>query len=156
MPSFTRRALSRLIIKRFARLGAYLQDPRDLVQECLVLDGLTALEGLDVVGLGVDLLGEFGLSHLVGFLAAALGDGFADLRVHLLHGDDVVGAVDFGETLAFDAGFGGLLFFEKDSYVRKMCRRDKGGKGGRWRKGFGHTGLPVENFFSVPTMVPLL
>ena len=50
------------------------------------------------------------LRHLVGTLfRAAVADVLADFRGDFVRGDDVVGAVDFGEALAFGAGFVGLV-----------------------------------------------
>ena len=50
------------------------------------------------------------MGHFEAVFGAALLDGFGDFGVEFLRGDDVVGAVDFRETLAFDAGFVGLFF----------------------------------------------
>ena len=103
-----RRPLSRLLIQRLTGLRADLEDSRNLVQQRLVLDSLTALQSLDIVCLSIDLLRELRLCHLVGGLGAAITDRIANFGVDFLDGDDIVGAVDFGETLTFDAAFAGL------------------------------------------------
>lgn len=104
----TRRTLRWLLVQWLACLGTDLEDSSDLVEQLLVLDRLTALQGFDVVGRDVNFLGKVGLSHLVAFLTAAFSDGGTDVSADFLDRDDVIGAVDFGETLAFDTGFAAL------------------------------------------------
>ena len=49
------------------------------------------------------------MRQLVSLLCPAILDGFGDLGVHFLRGDDIIGTVDFRKTLAFDTGgFAGL------------------------------------------------
>ena len=136
-----------LLIQRQPRLGTNLERPRHLIQQRLVLDRVPALERLYVLGRRVHLLGQLRLRHLVGPLfRAAVADVLADFGGHFVRRDDVVGAVDFGQTLAFGAGFAGLLFFW--GCVSGMGSIVRVGSGGL-------TALPVANFFSVPTMAPL-
>lgn len=115
------RSLGGLFIQRLAGLGAYFQYSCHLVQQCLILDGLSALQGLDIVGLSIDFLGEFGLCHLVRVFRATVTDGGADFRIDFLDRDDVIGAVDFGKTLAFDTGFAGLWVGQK-TYFNLVAR----------------------------------
>ena len=115
---------------RFPSPGTDLQDPADLVQESLVLDRTSALEQLDVVRLSIHFLGQLCLRHLEALLCPAVLDGFGDIGVHLLRSDDVIRAIDFGQTLAFDAGcFAGL---RRGWSVWGTGRGCLGGNGGVW------------------------
>jgi len=138
---------------RLPRLRTYLQHAADLVQQRLVLDRGTALQQLDVVGLGVDLLGQLRLRELEAVLGAAVLDRVGDLAVEFEGGDDVVGAVDFGEALAFGGGGGGGGLEWGGGSVRGGGRR-WGGKRGRGEEGRGLTAFPAANFFSVAMMAP--
>lgn len=72
----------------------------------MVLDGLSALEQLDVVGGRVDLFGQLRLGHFIGpFLAASIPDAGSDFRPCFLHGNDVVRSVHFRKTLSIGARF---------------------------------------------------
>lgn len=90
------------IRQRLSSLGADLQHPRDLIEQRLILDRRPALQQFDVVGGAVDLLRKLGLRQLESFLGPAVLDRFGDLSVELLRGNDIVGAVDLCEALAFN------------------------------------------------------
>ena len=76
----------------------------------MILNRIPTLQRLDILGRRVHLLRQLRLRHLVGpFFRAAVADVLADFGGHFVRGDDVVRAVDFGETLAFGAGFVGLV-----------------------------------------------
>ena len=92
-----------LVGQRLPRPGADLEHPADFVEQLLVLARLAALQTLDVVGADVALLGQLRLRHLESFLSAPLLDGLEHLVVVLLRRHHVVGAVDFGQALAFGA-----------------------------------------------------
>jgi len=77
--------------------------------EDLLIGGAgAALEVGDDCGGGVALSSEVLLGHLGLHLGSGLGDGVADLLADGVGLDDVVGAVDLGEALAFDGRLGGL------------------------------------------------
>ena len=86
-------------------------NPQNLLhrrQDLLVRGRRSALEvrndTLGRVALGRQVL----LCHLRLHLLSLLRDGVADFLANCVGLDDVITAVDFGEMLAFDAGFGGL------------------------------------------------
>jgi len=77
-------------------------------QQLLIRRGSAALKVCDYGGRGVTLGGKVLLCHcsalvVLGF-GARLGDGLADNDADCLGLDDIVGAVDFGKTLAFLTG----------------------------------------------------
>jgi len=83
-------------------------------QQLLIRRGSAALKVCDYGGRGVTLGGKVLLCHcsalvVLGF-GARLGDGLADNDADCLGLDDIVGAVDFGKTLAFLTGSCGSLW----------------------------------------------
>ena len=84
-----------LVLQRLPSLRTDLQYPGHLVQKRLVLDCSPALQKLDIICLRVDFLSQLCLRHLESFCRPPLLDGFCDLRINLLWGDDIVGAIDF-------------------------------------------------------------
>ena len=140
-----------LVRDRLASPRADFQDPADLIQQGLVLDGVSALEQLDVVCLRIHFLGQLCLRVLESLLCPAVLDGFGDLGVHFLRRHDIIGAVDFRETLAFDTGgFAGL-----EVWIISMGEKEW--KVWRHRLRLRDEGLTVfadANFFSVATMAP--
>lgn len=85
-----------------------VEDPLHGGEDLLIGGAGAALEVGDNCGSGVALGGEVLLGHLRLHLGSGLGDGVADLLADGVGLDDVVGAVDLGEALAFDGGLGGL------------------------------------------------
>jgi hypothetical protein len=79
--------------------------PLHVAEQLLIRCRSTALEVGDDGGRAVALCGQILLRHrstlVVLRLGARLGDGLADLDANGLGLDDVIGAVDFGEALAF-------------------------------------------------------
>lgn len=97
------------LIQRQPRFLTDIQRPRHLAQQRIVLDRRTRLKRLDILHRRIHLLSQLRLRHLVlSLLRAAVADFLAEFRRYFVRGDDVVGTVDFGETLAFGAGFVGL------------------------------------------------
>jgi hypothetical protein len=91
---------------RAAQLDA--QDPLHASEDLLVGRGCPALEVRDDGLRRVAFCGEVLLRHFGLHLLALLRDDGADLLADGGGLDDVVRAVNLGEMLAFDAGFGGL------------------------------------------------
>ena len=95
----------RLVFHRQTSLRTNLEDAGNFVEQSLVLHRITSLERFDVVGRGIDLLCQLSLCHLVRFLTPSVPDRCAQLGGDFGGGDDIVGAVDFGEMGAIATGF---------------------------------------------------
>ena len=93
----------------------------------MVLDGLSALEQLDVVGGRVDLFGQLRLGHFVGpFLAASVPDAGSDFCPCFLHGNDVIRSVHFRKTLSIGSRFVNLETSDVSAGL-DFTRWDEGG-----------------------------
>jgi hypothetical protein len=78
-------------------------------QDLLVWSRRSALEVRDDTLRRVALGRQILLRHLRLHLLPLLGDHRADFLANSVGLDDIITAIDLGEMLAFDAGFGGLV-----------------------------------------------
>jgi len=148
-----------------ADAGAPQLDVEDALHggEHLLVGGCGAALKVGDDGLGgVALCGEVLLGHLGLNLLTGSRDDIADGLADGVGLDDVVGAVDLGEALAFNGGAGlrGIVSiggsFGQHVRVVGRCRQSWGGReaprDGRAVGGKGElTALPEANFFSVAT-----
>jgi hypothetical protein len=77
-------------------------------QNLLIRGRRSALEVRDDTLCGIAFGRQILLRHFRLHLLSLLGDGIADFLADRVGLDDVVAAVNFGEMLAFDTGFGSL------------------------------------------------